>query len=104
HRWLENITGKNAPQWTLMCAYQTFPECRQTENTMKRHRLHFNRRSLQLPSAVLRGTPISPGYAQGLVHVQRDPVLSQEDMRTEAPFNAETEFGRLDSATIIISN
>lgn len=71
---------------------------------MKGLHSYINRRSLKLPTMVLHGTPISPGYAQGLVHVQRDLILAVDDMRMNSPFDAEMEFGRLEKATATISN
>ena len=71
---------------------------------MKGFRSYPNRRCLKLPPSVLHGTPISPGYAQGLAHVQSDLILAIDDIQANTPFDAEMEFGRLESATATISN
>jgi phosphoenolpyruvate-protein kinase (PTS system EI component) len=52
----------------------------------------------------IRGTPISPGLAEGLIHVHRSllgPIDAPEDIEQH---NVEEEFSRLDVATKRISD
>ncbi|HVL00782.1 MAG TPA: phosphoenolpyruvate--protein phosphotransferase [Dongiaceae bacterium] len=70
---------------------------------MKVLRNVVNLREERIASFELRGTPISPGYAQGLVHKQHDLISGMDDFRVDSLVNAEEELGRLDRATAKIS-
>ena len=53
---------------------------------------------------ILQGTPVSPGLAQGIIHVHRG-LLGPIDVPVDIePNNVEEEFSRLDAATASISD
>ena len=56
------------------------------------------------PVLIIRGTPISPGLAEGIIHVHRS-ILGPIDAPVDtAQHNVEEEFSRLDVATAKISD
>lgn len=53
---------------------------------------------------VIHGSPISPGFAKGMVYLQND-LLGPIDLQAkDSPHNVEMEFARLDEATAQISD
>ena len=51
------------------------------------------------PVLIIRGTPISPGLAEGIIHVHRS-ILGPIDAPVDtSQHNVEEEFSRLDVAT-----
>jgi phosphoenolpyruvate-protein phosphotransferase len=60
--------------------------------------------SAEHPALILQGTSLSPGLAEGLIHVHRGilgPIDAEDDTN---PLNVEEEFSRLDVATARISD
>ena len=55
-------------------------------------------------SLILHGTPISPGLAEGIIYVHRNPLGPLDAPEDAGQHNVEKEFGLLDVATLKISD